>query len=88
MKGLKFVETLAITFQKQSGEEKTIQTAYFNCTAQTIINKTQIELALKLSKQQILNKIGYQTLPDGLFNQLKPAPQYCQISTNERILMY
>ena len=58
MKGLKFVETLKITFEKQTGrEEKTIKTAYFNSIAQTVINKTQIELALKLSKQQILNKI-------------------------------
>ena len=54
MKGLKFIETLNITFEKQAGNEKTIKSAYFNSKAQTIINKTQIELALKLTKQQIL----------------------------------
>ena len=54
MKGLKFIETLDITFEKQAGNEKIIKSAYFNSKAQTIINKTQIELALKLSKQQIL----------------------------------
>ena len=59
MKGLKFVETLRVTSEKQIGrEEKTIKSAYFNSIAQTIINKTQIEQALNLSKQQILNKIA------------------------------
>ena len=38
MKGLKFIETLKITFEKQTGhEEKTIKSAYFNSIAQTII---------------------------------------------------
>ena len=59
MKGLKFIETLKITFEKQTGrEQKTIKSAYSNSIAQTVINKTQIELALKLSKQQILNKVA------------------------------
>ena len=59
MKGLKFIEILKITFEKQTGrEEKTIKSAYFSSIAQTVINKSQIELALKLSKQQILNKIA------------------------------
>ena len=54
MKGLTFVETLNITFEKQSGNEKIITTAYFNSKAQTLFNKTQIELNLKLSNQEIL----------------------------------
>ena len=58
MKGLKFIETLNVTFEKQSGNEKISKSAYFNCKAQTIINKTQIDLALKLSKQQILLTIS------------------------------
>ena len=59
MKGFKFVETLKVTFVKQTGhEEKTIKSAHFNSIAQTVINETQIELDLKLSKQQILNKIS------------------------------
>ena len=94
MKGLKFVETLVVTFEKyvarvdkkkrqkdgenpqdeiiqdmrylfypnketndndndETNDNVVIKTAYFNCTAQKIINNTQIELALKLSKQQI-----------------------------------
>ena len=49
MQGLKFIETLKITFEKQTGrEEKTIKSAYFNSIAQTIINNNQIELSLQL----------------------------------------
>ena len=58
MKGLKFIETLNVTFEKHSGNEKIIKSAYFNSKAQTIIHKTQIEPALKLSKQQILLTIS------------------------------
>ena len=59
MKGLKFIETLRVTFEKQTGrEEKIMKTAYFNSQPQTITNDTQIELALSLSKQVILNKIA------------------------------
>ena len=59
MKGLKFVETLRVTFEKQTGrEERIVKTAYFNSQPQTITNDTQIELALSLSKQVILNKIA------------------------------
>ena len=59
MKGLKFVETLRVTFEKQLGrEERIMKTAYFNSQPQTITNDTQIELALSLSKQVILNKIA------------------------------
>ena len=39
-------------------KKKTIKLAYFNSTAQTIINQTQISESLELSKQQILNKIA------------------------------
>ena len=58
MKGLKFVETLKITFRKVSGDETIEKNAYFNSTVQTIINETQINEALQLSKQIILNKIA------------------------------
>ena len=59
MKGLKFAETLIVTFEKKIGrEERLFKTAYFNSQPQTITNDTQIELALSLSKQQILNKIA------------------------------
>ncbi|XP_068675675.1 uncharacterized protein [Montipora foliosa] len=59
MKGFKFAETLRVTFEKETGcEERVIKTAYFNSQPQTITNNTQIELALSLSKQEILNNIA------------------------------
>ena len=59
MKGLKFAETLRVTFEKQTGrEERIIKTAYFNSKPQTITNDKQRELALSLSKQEILNYVA------------------------------
>ena len=58
MKGLKYVETLKVTFEKQSGDEKVYKSAYFNSSAQTIINQIEIADSLQLSKQQILNKVA------------------------------
>ena len=58
MKGLKFVETLKVTFKKLVNDETVYKTAYFNSKPQTIINNTEIPGALQLSKQQILNIIA------------------------------
>ena len=58
MKGLKYVETLKVTFEKQSGDEIISKTAYFNSTPQTIINHADIANSLQLSKQLILNKVA------------------------------
>ena len=58
MKGLKYVETLKVTFSKMSDSETVIKNAYFNSTPQTIINQMEINEALQMSKQQILNKIA------------------------------
>ena len=58
MKGLKYVETLKVTFSKMSGGEIVIKTAYFNSIAQTIINHIEINEALQMSKQNILNQIN------------------------------
>jgi len=49
MKGLKFVETLKVTFTKISGSETVNKTAYFNSKPQTIINNTEIPEALQSS---------------------------------------
>ena len=57
-RGLKFIETLKVTFTKISNGEKIYKTAYFNSKAQTIINDTEIPETLKLSKDQILNIIA------------------------------
>ena len=58
MKGIKFIETLNITFEKSLGDEIIFKSTHFNSQPQTIINETQIELSLKLSKQQILLTIS------------------------------
>ena len=58
MKGLKFVETLVVTFTKMSNGEILHKTAYFNSKAQTIINNIEIPEALQLTKQQMLNMIA------------------------------
>ena len=58
MKGLKFVETLRVTFIKTSGSEIVNKTAYFNGAAQTIINNPEVTDSLQSSQQQILNKIA------------------------------
>ena len=58
MKGLKFVETLRVTFKKLAKDEIVYKTAYFNSKPQTIINNTEIPEALQLSKEQILNMIA------------------------------
>ena len=58
MKGLKYVETLKVTFEKYSADETVEKSAYFNSTPQTIINQMEIADSLQSSKQQILNKIA------------------------------
>ena len=55
MKGLKFVETLKVTFKKDKIKDKT---PYFFSKPLTIINNTEISKALQLSKEQILNMIA------------------------------
>ena len=56
MKGLKFVETLRVTFTKPLGSDTLYKTAYFNGAAQTIINNQEVTESLQSSQQHILNK--------------------------------
>ena len=58
MKGIKFVETIKVTFTKISDGEIVYKTAYFNSPAQTIMNDLEITESLQMSKQNILNKIA------------------------------
>ena len=58
IKGLKYVETLKVTFEKISNGGIIEKTAYFNSTPQTIINQMEINEALQMSKQNILNQIS------------------------------
>ena len=63
MKGFKFIETLEMTFEKDSIDSKTgkrisiYKTAFFNGKAKTIIKANDIKHELNMSRQEILNLI-------------------------------
>ena len=57
-KGLKFIETLRVTFRKLQDNLIEFKTAFFNTNAQEITNNVMAAEALKLSKDQILNIIA------------------------------
>ena len=75
MKGLKYVETLKVTFSKMSGDEIVKKSAYFNSTPQTIINQMKIADSLQSSKQQILNKIA-QWISEGSGRTIKSVDSH------------
>ena len=62
-KGFKFIETLEVTFEKDTIDSKTgkrvsiYKTAFFNGKAKTITKANDIELELNMSRQEILNVI-------------------------------
>ena len=56
MKGLKYVETLKVTFKKYQLIMIVEKSAYFNSTSQTIINQMEISEALQMSKQNHLKQ--------------------------------
>ena len=63
MKGFKFIETLEVTFEKDTIDSKTgkrvsiYKTAFFNGKAKTITEVDDIEPELNMSRQEILNVI-------------------------------
>ena len=63
MKGFKFIETLEVTFEKDTIDSKTgkhvniYKTAFFNGKAKTITKANNIEPELSMSRQEILNAI-------------------------------
>ena len=63
MKGFKFIETLEVTFEKDTIDSKTgkrvsiYKTAFFNGKAKTITKPNDIEPELNMSRQEILNVI-------------------------------
>ena len=58
MKGLKFIETLKVTFSKAKDDGLIYKSAFFNSKPQTIINNLSISESLQTSKQQILNFVA------------------------------
>ena len=63
MQGFKFIETLEVTFEKETIDSKTgecisiYKTAFFNGKAKTITKADDIEPELSMSRQEILNVI-------------------------------
>ena len=63
MKGFKFIETLEVTFEKETIDSKTgkcvsiYKTAFFNSKATTITKPNDIEPELSMSRQEIMNAI-------------------------------
>ena len=57
-KGFKYVETLQVKFIKFSNGQKTEKNGFFNSKADLIINNTNIQSSLQISKQHILNLIS------------------------------
>ena len=63
MKGFKFIETLEVTFEKETIDSKTgervsiYKMAFFNGKAKTITKANDIEHELSMSRQEILNMI-------------------------------
>ena len=70
MKGFKFIETLEVTFEKDTIDSKTRKsvsihkTAFFNGKAKTITKLNDIEPELNMSRQEILNTI-YKWVSEG-----------------------
>ena len=64
MKGIKYIETLKLTFKKTTidadkNQPKIIfETAYFNSKTKTIINENEVNENIQTSNQEILNGIG------------------------------
>ena len=63
MKGFKFIETLEVTFERDTIDSKTgklvsiYKTAFFNGKAKTITKVDDVEPELNMSRQEILNVI-------------------------------
>ena len=63
MKGIKFIETLEVTFEKDTIDSKTgkhvsiYKTAFFNGKAKIVTKVDDLEPELSMSKQEILNRI-------------------------------
>ena len=53
MEGLKFVETITITFERISQDGVTKKTAYFNSALNTVLNIADSEDDLKIASQEI-----------------------------------
>ena len=59
LKGMKYAETLKITFEKQLDKDKTtFKTAYFNNKESIVIHENEINYVLRVASEQITNTIA------------------------------
>ena len=64
MKGIKYIETLKLTFRKttvdadRNASKMIFKTAYFNSKAKTIINGNEMNKSIQTSNQEMLNGIA------------------------------
>jgi len=59
LKGIKYIETLKMTFEKQLDKDRTtFKTVYFNNKVCTIIHENEIQDALRVAIEQIINNIA------------------------------
>ena len=58
MKGFKLLEIMKVTFEKTSGRTTITKTAYFNSSNHVVLNEADLRDALKISNEQLMNKIG------------------------------
>ena len=64
MKGIKYIETLKLTFKKtaiaadKNEPEMIFKTVYFNSKTKTIINENEVNESIQTSNQEILNVVG------------------------------
>ena len=57
MKGIKFIETLAIYFEQQKGNQTVSRIGYFNSKPKTITNANDFQESLDVNVEQIMNDI-------------------------------
>ena len=92
MKGFKFIETLEVTFEKDTIDSKTgkrvsiYKTAFFNGKAKTITKVDDIEPELNMSRQKILNVIDKWVSEGSGFDLYKPlnCSSYIELPTELR----
>ena len=58
MQGLKFIETLKITFKQKVGDEHIQRTGYFNSKPKTITNENDLQESLDTNVEEIMNTIS------------------------------
>ena len=93
MKGIKYIETLRLTFKKitvdaDENETKIIfKTVYFDSKAKTIINENEINESIQTSNQEMLNGISV-WLSKGSGWTVESVDEHHKIQAIKRVIIY